>query len=352
MIRICVVRIGGMGDILLTTPAVRALADHFETTAIDFVVAPFNRDAVTGLRYVRDVLPFDREADAQPGRFLAYLSRLRRARYDLFLNFQPSAKTLLMTRASGAAQKIVYRKDRSVQAETGAVMHAIDDFAKELRVLGIAVADRQMDFSVPHAAQASVADLLRAEGIGPDQRVIVVNPAGTRDINRWPPPKFAALLDRLAQNLPDVHLILGGGPNDVALSQGIAARTKTPVLNLAGRLQVKELGALLSRSALVITGDTGPLHIASAVGAPIVCLSGAADPHRTGPTRPGDLVVIHRELPCVPCGARYCRRGDIACMTQMEVDWVLDAALRRIASPLRPGVVPMRGGVAHAGGDA
>jgi ADP-heptose:LPS heptosyltransferase len=102
------------------------------------------------------------------------------------------------------------------------------------------------------------------------------------------------------------------------------------VANLSGRLSVKELGALLSRANCVVTGDTGPLHIASAVKAPIVCLSGAADPDRTGPLNPRDLVVINRDLACVPCQGRTCARRDIACMNQMPIEWVMTAVRQRL----------------------
>ena len=84
-------------------------------------------------------------------------------------------------------------------------------------------------------------------------------------------------------------------------------------------------------AAFTVTGDTGPLHIAAAVGARIVCLSGTADPDLTGPSNnPFDLVVINSSLSCVPCQGRSCKRGDIACMTQMSVTSVVDAVERRI----------------------
>ena len=93
--RICVVRFGGMGDILLATPAVRALARHFGTSDIDFVVGRGMRPALEGISYLNHVIEFDKEgADARIGRFLPALAHLRARRYDLFVNFQPSAKTV------------------------------------------------------------------------------------------------------------------------------------------------------------------------------------------------------------------------------------------------------------------
>ena len=321
--RICVVRLGGIGDILLATPTLRALAAHYQTDQIDFVVGPGMEAAVAGLPYAARVLAFDRKKHWGTG-LPGFLKTLRaEGGYDLFLNFQPSVKTLALAALAQSKQTIVFKKDRRKQLDTGRVRHAIDDFAKEVCSLGVMVTDRQLDFFVPESARQSLA--VKLDLTTP---YIAINPAGTRDINRWPTERFATLIEQLADSGRRVLLL--GGPGDVVLAQEIAGQIKAPVENLAGKLTFKELGALLERAACVVTGDTGPLHIASAVKAPIVCLSGAADPDRTGPTRPGDLVVINRALSCVPCQARSCKRGDIACMTQMPVEWVLDAIERRV----------------------
>jgi ADP-heptose:LPS heptosyltransferase len=348
--RVCVVRLGGMGDILLATPAARALHRFLDggpggaggAPEIDFIVGKNLRDTLSGIPYLREILEFDKNgADAGPLRFGAFLRGLRRRRYDLFVNFHPSAKTFLMAAASGAPRVIMFRKDRRRQPDTGRVRHAVDDFTKELRPLGIArVDDRSLDFSIPDAARRETRDLLRGEGIGDGEPLVVVNPAATRDINRWPPDKFVALLDALAGEAPALRLALSGGPGDEPLAAGIAAATRAPVVNLAGRVGLKGLGALLERADVVVSADTGPMHIASAVGAPLVVLSGAADPDRTGPLRPRDLVVINRDLSCVPCQGRTCARGDIACMRDLPVAWVADAVKRQLAAAARRPAAP------------
>lgn len=349
--RVCFVRLGGMGDILLATPAVRAVSQQFGTTEIDFIVGRGMKDALTGIPYVRRVIEFDKGGeDARLSHFLPFLRGLRRENYDLFVNFHPSVKTVAMALASGAPRVITFKKDRRRQPDTGRVRHAVDDFTKELKPLGILnVPDRRMDFHIPAGAQEKITALLDSENIRPGDRLLVVNPAATRDINRWPPEKFVAFLDAFAEAMPGVRVALSGGPGDVELVRGIVeqVRKDTAVVNLAGRVSVKELGALLSRADTVLTADTGPMHIASAVGAPLVVLSGAADPDRTGPLYPRDLVVINRELPCVSCQGRSCARGDIACMTQMPVEWVLRAVRQRLNDSERKAAAAV---LSHAGG--
>ncbi|GAB4465170.1 MAG: lipopolysaccharide heptosyltransferase II [Armatimonadaceae bacterium] len=344
--RVCMVRFGGMGDILLATPALRALSEQLGTREIDVIVGRGNRHAVTEIPYIRNVIEWGpRGADAEPKAFLAFLRTLRSTRYDLFLNFQPSAKTVLMAAASGAGMILTFKKERRLQ-RTGHVRHAIDDFFKELRPLGITeLTNRRMDFAIPDLAHQRVAQLLADKGIGGGEHLVLVNPGGTRQINRWQPARFATLLTHLA-GIPGLRLIVTGGPDDVQRASALMAALPAgaEVWNLANQLSIKEMGALLARTRVFVTPDTGPMHIASAVGTPMVVLSGAADPDRTGPQNPDDLVVIKRDLPCVPCRARSCARGDIACMEEMSVEWVYEAVRRQLtrANLVLP-PIPLRG---------
>jgi heptosyltransferase II len=330
MKKICVVRLGGFGDILITTPTIRAIAAHYNTTAIDYIVAPNNADALTGTPYIRTVIPFNKRTDTTLATFPAFLKQLKAARYDLFLNFQPSVKTELMALASGASQRIRFRKDQALQPATGKMLHAIDDFGKEVLRLGITVTDRQMDFVIPDDARVSAARLLTEHQLLPDQPFVAVNPGASHSVNRWPAAQFAGLFQQLAQKLPHVGCVLLGGPDDRALAEQIATLAGMPVANLAGKMRFKELGAVLERASVLVTGDTGPQHIAAAVGTPLVSLFGPADPDRTGPIDVPALVVFNDSLDCVPCRSRTCRRGDLACMNQLSVERVLDAIERRM----------------------
>jgi ADP-heptose:LPS heptosyltransferase len=310
-----------MGDILLSTPTLRALAAHYQTTEIDYIVGPGNAEALTGTPYIREVMVFAKATDARAKVFLPFLQRLRAARYELFLNFQPGAKTELMALASGARQQRRLHKDLRI--------HAIDDFARVVAPLGVQVTDRQMDFVVPAAAHESAERLLAAQGIRPEQGFVAINPGASHTVNRWPPERFAALFQRLDSAHPELGRVVLGGPSDSAVAGQIAQEATVPVVNLAGKMSVKELGAVLQRAAVLVTADTGPQHVAAAVGTPLVSLFGAADPARTGPIDVPSLVVFNEALGCVPCRSRTCRRGDTACMNQLPVERVLDAIERQ-----------------------
>ena len=338
--RICVVRMGGMGDILLATPSVRALSQHFQTTEIDWIVGHGMAPALEGISYLRRVREYNKKgADAHPVNTLRFLTELRRENYDLFVNFHPGLKTFLMAGFAGAGTTLTFHKNQRFQAD-GKIRHAVEDFAKELAPLGIGLPcpkERYLDWFTPLEARVRANQILREKGVGSEAKLILVNPAASHEVNRWPAPRLAAFLEQAVSEFgAGVRVGLIGGPSDKKIADKILQQTseavRCQIVNLAGELSVKELGAVLERTAVFVTGDTGPMHIASAVGTPIVALFGPADPDRTGPVGPKgrDLVVVNRDgLDCVPCRKRTCRRGDTACMTDLPAARVL-ASVRQI----------------------
>ena len=334
-----------MGDILLTTPAVRALRRQYPRARIDFVVGKGARPVVEGTPYIDRIIEFDKkDKDALPVGFLRFLHGLRDSRYDLFVNFQPSAKTHVMARASGAPRVLTFHKDRQVNRETGQMRHAVEDFYRVLDPLEmppLLPQNRCLDFIVTPDAHARIAARLVDEDLAPSDTLILVNPGASHPVNRWPPERIAEFLMLADRDFPpSVRLGLIGGSADAELSAAIWARLpadlRERVIRLTGQLDLKELGALLQRASVVVTADTGPMHVASAVGTPIVALFGPADPFRTGPVGPAarHLVVVNRDgLDCVPCRRRFCARGDTACMTQLSPERVLQAVRAQLARP-------------------
>ncbi len=329
------IRFGGMGDILMVTPSIRALAQSFPGITIDFLVGGGMTEAISGHPLIRQIHMFDkRAADGKPGLLLAFLAKLRPERYDLVINLHPSAKSHLMTWVTGARHHVTFRKNMEVSAQTGRVVHAIDDFGKELIPLGIeSLPDRQMDFIVSLDVQAQVLERLSGWGIAPEDRLLVINPAASRPLNRWPLARFQEVAAHFAAK-PGVKVVLTGAPvvfktvmdglDEVTLAARVA-EADTRIVNVAGQLTLKALGALLRRANAFLTCDTGPMHVASALNTPLVVLSGAADPDRTGPLTENATVLIDRSLSCVPCRDRICRRGDVLCMDNLSVSAVIAA---------------------------
>lgn len=339
------IRFGGIGDILLATPSVRALDAAFPGIEIDFVVGGGMAASLAGHPLIRNVWTFDkRGVDSRLDHFLPFLGRIARARYDLTINLHPSAKSYLMVAASGAKTRLTFRKCMEIDPATGKIAHAVDDFAKDLLPLGIGpLTDKSLDFDVPQAAQVSVARTLAVLEVSAADRLLVINPAASRPLNRWPLARFREVAGYWAAQ-PGVKVAVTGAPpsfktvmdglDEVSLASEVAT-ADSRILNLAGQLTVQEFGALLQRADTLLTCDTGPMHIGAALHTPLVVLSGAADPNRTGPLTHNSTVLIDRTLPCVSCRDRICARGDVMCMQNLTVTNVIEAIEVRLRTARR-----------------
>jgi len=353
--RALVIRFGGLGDILLATPTIRALRATFPGMEIDVVVGDGMADAIAGHPCVRNVYVFDKRlANRRPNVFVPFLRKLARARYDLVVNLHPSAKSYVMAYATRAPHQLTFRKNSQIDPATGRVTHAIDDFAKVLKMAGCPPpASPDLDFIIPDEARRNLDDLLRlntlvgpahpcgaSSGISSTDRLVVINPAASRPVNRWPAERFQRVAKHFAE-CPSTTVVITGAPrcfrtemdqlDEVALARRIASIDEK-IVCVAGLISIKELGALLARASAFLTCDTGPMHVAAALKTPMVVLSGSADPDRTGPLVDTATILIDRTLPCAPCRSRECVRGDLKCMDNLTVDLVIDALERRLPS--------------------
>jgi heptosyltransferase-2 len=170
--------------------------------------------------------------------------------------------------------------------------------------------------------------------------MVALNPGASRPHNRWFPARLGQVADELAASY-NAHVLVLGGPGDVADSQEIAAAAKSPVIVTAGKTSLKELAAILYRCDCLVTCDTGPMHMAAAVGTPTVSLFGPSDPTRTGPYGDFHLVLSHAaEFDCAPCFKRpKCQDRD--CMAAITVSEVVEAVGRQLARGRSATVEPL-----------
>jgi lipopolysaccharide heptosyltransferase II len=330
---VLIVRFGGIGDILLSTPMARSLYEAFPSVAIDYVVGRGLRQTLEGLPYVRSIFEFDKRwSKMSPPYLMDFRDQLCKVDYDCYFNLQPSIKTRLIGALISARKQVVFAKDRAKQ-ENGHVRHAIHDFLKELRHVDVApTASAQMDFVVPDDARSSVDRIL---GYRPDRKLVIVNPCATRPINRWPARRFAEVCDALSVD-PSLDIAYVGSKRGRYVLADFRRSLKHAdrLIDTSNKLTIKELGALIARADVMLTGDTGPMHIASALNRPIVCLSGAADPDRTGPLNPDAVVLIDRSLGCVSCQRKTCYRGfRPVCMSNLSVERVERAVKDALGAP-------------------
>jgi heptosyltransferase I len=272
------------------------------------------------------------------------LRGLRAARYDAALDFQGLWKSAAWARLSGARRVVGYARPwrrepasawlvgEQVALPSG-LPHVIDKNLALLRRLGIeAVGSRE--FPLPRSEERArrVADALAAlaPAAGSGQGVVVLNPGGGWESKLWPAASFGALARGLADR--GVASVVTWGPGEEPLAERVVAASGGAACK-AFPTTLLDYVELARQARLVVAADTGPLHIACAVGTPVVALFGPTDPTRNGPFAPAD-VALRRVPPCAPCHRRRCPRHE-SVMAEIPPDEVLAAALRRLSGPGR-----------------
>jgi lipopolysaccharide heptosyltransferase I len=336
---ILVVKLSSIGDTVHAIPAVAALRERFPAARIDWCVEERYASLLECLPAVDRVIRL-RTRDWRQGRrllgpegFPEFIRRLRSAPYDAGIDFQGLWKSAVVLRLSRARERIGWaarwlREPGAACLYTTAVekveadMHVIDWCAALLRPLGIEKVPWTFPFRLPEPAVKEAGDLW--SGLG-KPRFVLVNPGAGWPTKQWAPDRFGQLCARLRRETGLVPL-LTYGPGESTLVEEVREHCPEAV---PVSVNLVVFAALAAKAACFVGGDTGPMHIASAMGTPVVALFGPSDPARNGPFHPRDAALHHR-LPCSGSYRRRCPDAEHKCMN-FTVDEVFEAVRRRIA---------------------
>jgi lipopolysaccharide heptosyltransferase II len=351
--RILVVRVDLLGDTVLSTTAVRALRRGYPQAAVDMLVQHSTAGVLEGDPDVSRVIAYDPHVWRRPGAWLRpqswgealrLLRALRSPRYDLALSVSGDIGSII-TRLTGARRTVGYAGEAYRHFLTDPVpgrryklhQHEVRYVLRLAAAAGgiVEEADALPRLHPLPEKREAMRALLRAarERIGAVGPIVALH-AGARNgqAKRWPLLHFAALCEMLAQN-PSALVVLTGAPNEAPLAQAIERHTTAAILDLVGATTLPELVALLAESDVLVTGDSGPMHVACAVGTPVVVLHGPTDPALSGPTAP-DAIVLRRRLWCSPCydasATAECRFGNPVCMKGIAPRTVFAAVVRQL----------------------
>ena len=350
--RILLLRLRLIGDVVFTTPAIRAIRRRFPDCQLAYLVEPEAEAVVAGNRNLDEVIVAPRPRGiARLQTDLALARRLRRAHYDVAVDFHGVPRSSLLTWATGAPMRIGY----TVPGRRWAYTHRIER-ARELRPrhsvvnqwdllgpLAIGAPDPRLDATempADEAAAGRVATRLAALGCHPGDELIVLHVSAGNPFRRWPAASFSELVARLASARPSSRLAVMSGPSDAEAAARVSrdARARLDAdagarVIHAGDFDLRELRALVDRATLFIGGDSGPMHIAGTTRTPIVGLYGPTLPARSAPWRDPALVaeaVERGDLACRPCDQRRCVTNDFRCLAGITVDTVFAAAERAL----------------------
>lgn len=344
--RILIIRLSALGDILHTLPAFTDLRTSFPEAEIDWLVArksEFLLSIVKGIDAVHSVdaaallrFPPDRAAWR---RARDLVRALRARRYDVAIDFQGLLKTAFLTAASGAVTRLGFSRELARERPAHWFYHrTLPKPDREVHVLelnrmlaGLAGSSRtpgrRPDLIVSDAVVRSVESLLKREQL---DEFVVINPGGGWPTKMWHPERYGLLAARVQREL-GLPVVVTTGPGEERLFREIAEKCGSPAPRHFP-VSFIELVPLLRRARLLIGGDTGPFHLACALGTPVVGVFGPTSPIRNGPWGTDDAVAVNR-LDCSFCYGRICSIGAV-CM-DVTVDEVFTHVVRRLTQSHR-----------------
>ena len=349
--KILIVRLRLIGDVVFTTPLLRALRRLHPDAELTYLVEPLAAPVVQGNPHVNEILVIPKRSGLRRlSEDLAFARQLRARRFDIAIDLHGGPRSAFLTWASGAPRRIGYRMPGHSWMYTELVDRP-DDLSARHSVL------KQWDLLAPLGADAAtpgrdsvemVSDaaavgrvdaVLRQAGIGPLHPLVVLHVSAGNPFRRWPQESFAEVIADMAGRDPVRRFMVTSGPSDADAARAIveAARVRLgPAAGTAiahGQFDVAELRALADRAAVYIGGDSGPLHIAATTRTPIVALFGPTLAERSMPWRDSRWfaeAIDHGPLPCRPCHQRHCVPGDFRCLTGISPDRVVAAAERAL----------------------
>jgi heptosyltransferase-1 len=341
---ILIIKLSAIGDVVHTLPLLEVLRKNFPEARIDWVVEEESSQIIDTHEGIDNViisrrkswqkrLLKGREGFAVFGEVIQFFKELRSNKYDLVIDLQGLFKSAILIGLSKGKRKIgpnwgregsqLFLTERPFFAEADS--HAVDKYLKVAEYLGCEKDSWKGHIPIKKSDMRSIDKYLDDKGVK-DQRLVAINPFAKWTTKLWEPERFAALADRMQREL-GCSIIFTGSRQDRALIDEIMERMQEKSTNLAGNTTLKELAYLYSKCQLLVTTDTGPMHIAAAMDCPVVALFGPTAPWRTGPYGKGHTV-IRDEIECSPCFNKKC--DHVSCMRNISVDKVFEKVKEQI----------------------
>ena len=333
--RILIVRTDRIGDVLLSTPVIKALRENYPNAYMAMMVSPYAKDIVDGNPYLDEVIIYDKGGlhKSWP-RSIKFSRNLKKKRFDLALVLHPANRVHLVTFFARIPRRIGYDRklgflltDRIKHTKQLGEKHQLEYALDLVRYLGIEPKDKNLFMPIKPESEKRVEELFQQGGINKTDKLLAIHPGASCPSKIWPNERFADAAARLIERYGFKVLVIAG-PKDLALAQSLIKHMHKPAVNLAGKTSVSQLASVLKRCNLFISNDSGPVHIAASVGTPVISIFGrnqkGLGPVRWGPTGKKDKI-LHKEVGCIECLAHNCTKK-FACIKAITVDDVINAA--------------------------
>jgi len=327
--KILIVKLDHIGDVLLATPVITNLRLCHPKARIAMLVGSWAKSIVEENPYLDEIYCYDAPFFCRNGkptqfkRAIKLLRELRGEHFDLLVELRGNLLTLIL--AASKAGK--YRLDRATQRIESKLFnlplsdHEVDINLDALRHAGIPIKSKETSFYVPQERQTWANEFLKERNILKSKPIIAIHPSSPVLIKRWMPERFAELADNLIREF-DAQIVFLGLASEKAIISEIQSLMKFQSFDIAGQTSLTQLAGVLQKCQLYIGNDSGPMHLAAAVGIPVIGLFGPSSPQRFGPH--GSNCIAIRETDCPPCMKERCSSGGRGCITEITVKDVIN----------------------------
>jgi len=334
---VLIVRTDRIGDVVLTLPMIPVLRAHVPLCRISMLVRCYTSELIAGTTGLDQIIHYD-DGEARKG-FWKMLGELRKQRFDLAVVSHPRFRIALLLFLAGIPKRIGsgYRwysllfSQKVFEHRKTAEKHEAEYNLSLLRAIGCDAREVPRVFlSIPDAAREKALCELKNIGISESERFVVLHPGSGGSARDWSPERFGDLARRLVGE--GMNVVVSGDRNERLLVESVVQRSQGTAKAIIGRFNLKELAAFLALSKAFVSNSTGPLHIAAAVGTPVVAMYPPireCSPNRWGPLTEKKVVFVADNTLCPRCKGGPCQGND--CMDQITVDDVC-SAVRRVAA--------------------
>ena len=333
-----------IGDMVLLTPALRALKQAYPDSSLTFLMRPHVADLMQTNPYVDNCI-LDRKTDDTNRSFIELYRRIRENQFDIAVVLHPSsfrnvllpfiARIPIRVGSNYKGRKLFLTSSYNDNAN----IHEVDRYLQVIQLLRKYIdpetktnTDKQykttsyLEYWHTDQNRESLFDLLNKQGVSTEDRLMVVNLGTTWRSKQWNLRNFSDVIKYISDSTPEIKIVLIGSTDELNLVEQLELSDST--INLVGKTDLMQLGALLERCDVCLTSDSGPMHIAASVGTPTVALFGPTDPKRHKPYGKGHTV-IEKTVSCRPCYKRTCHRQDqpYLCMEKIIVGEVVKSIM-------------------------
>jgi len=328
--RILIFNVNWLGDIIFSSPFIKAVREIFPDSYIACAVPPRCKEILETNTRINELIVFDENGSEKTfwGK-LNFAFKLRKEEFDTAFILHRSLARALITFIAGINERVGYdTKGRGflltkrLNSPTEDI-HKVEYFLGLAKAIGADTSKKDYEFFITEPDRKRADCILEANGVYYDDKFAVLNPGGNWMPKRWPAYKFAELADKLIEKY-NTKILITGAAKDEALADEISSHMKNKPISICGKTKIRELASIFEKAKLVISGDSGPMHIAVSTGTNVIALFGPTSVDITGPYGKGNYVVMKKDVGChAPCYDFRC--SDNRCMKAITADDVIGA---------------------------